>query len=82
MKVAIAGILIGLFICNTATFQRLFFPEEYWAKKIRKMDLTAQFVAEEVRISGLRGDIEGASVLSEVLRGLDSDIAEAKLNVR
>lgn len=82
MKIAISGIVIGLLVYNTAAFQRVIFPEKYWTKEIRNIEQAAQFVAEEARISELRGDIEGASVLNEVLRGLDDDIAEAKRNVR
>lgn len=76
MKTAIAGMLIGAFICSTAAFQRFAYPEEYREKEARNIELAIQFVAEEARISELRGDIEDASVLNEVLRGLDGDIAE------
>lgn len=84
MKVshAVAGTLIGIFICNTTIFQRVVFPDAYWAKELANLEDTVQFVEGEMRISEARFEIEYAQILSDVLQGLKNDIAEAKQHVR
>lgn len=68
IKAAITGIVLGVFVWHTDTFQRVAFPVGYWTAKVNKYDADIEFTQNLIDQAGKNGTPEEVSMWKESLK--------------